>query len=474
MSYINQKIDPLPGKPFGNCKLNREPYARVLTSIVKNFEKGFVLAIDAEWGTGKTTFVKMWRQYLIDRKFSTLYFNAWENDFENDVLVALISELEELKSNNQDKKKFESVVDKAAPFVNKLIPALAKTLASRYAGDDFVNSVVNGFAEVTGEELQNEMEAYAKRKKGLTEFRESLSRFVEEVTQDKPLVFFIDELDRCRPNYAVEVLEKIKHLFSVEGIVFILSIDKEQLGHAIRGVYGSEKINAEEYLRRFIDIEYSIPEPTYNEYIEYLYTKYNFKDFFESKDRNRYNELNRDHLYFKDVVKTFFKNEKLNLRQLDKIFLHIRLTIKSVKSNNYVFPHLLFYLVYLRHLNLPLFNKIRKKTFSPQQLLVELEDNRVNTVEDGEFKFSVSIISDLLCQYINSSALYSVEDIFKKDKISEFLLETKLDRELYGRLIDSFYNQFNTSRASIDFLIKRINFTENFVEVMKDDKSINE
>lgn len=71
-------------------------------------------------------------------------------------------------------------------------------------------------------------------------------------------MFIIDELDRCRPRYAVEVLEQIKHLFSVPGIVFVLSIDKVQLGNAIRGFYGSDLIDADEYYKNQIytdDIE---------------------------------------------------------------------------------------------------------------------------------------------------------------------------------------------------------------------------
>lgn len=67
-------------------------------------------------------------------------------------------------------------------------------------------------------------------------------------------MFFIDELDRCRPTFAIELLERIKHLFDIQNIVFVLSIDKEQLEASTAAAYGSA-INAPEYLRRFIDLE---------------------------------------------------------------------------------------------------------------------------------------------------------------------------------------------------------------------------
>ena len=104
---------------------------------------------------------------------------------------------------------------------------------------------------------------------------------MEATKGDKPIIFIIDELDRCRPSYAVELLEQVKHFFSVSGIVFVLSIDKVQLGHAVRGVYGNDRINADEYLRRFIDIEYSIPVPDKNYFEIFLRLLWILDDFFE-------------------------------------------------------------------------------------------------------------------------------------------------------------------------------------------------
>ena len=86
MNIKHNEIKIPSANPFVNCKLNREPYAKVLTEIVNSYADGFVLAINNDWGTGKTTFVKMWRQQLINEGFQTIYFNAWENDFNNNPL----------------------------------------------------------------------------------------------------------------------------------------------------------------------------------------------------------------------------------------------------------------------------------------------------------------------------------------------------------------------------------------------------
>lgn len=234
--------------PFSNCKLGRKEYALVLTDIVKNFNDGFVLAIDNEWGTGKTTFVKMWKQYLDNEDFKTLYFNAWENDFEQDILVTLISELKELKT-SKNEESFKKVINKAFPLAKSLALGLLKTQIEKHVGNEFVQEFINQTSSSVADGLQEQIEIYTSKKKSIVEFKESLEKFVSQTTENKPVVFIIDELDRCRPNYAVELLEQLKHLFSVPGIVFVLSIDKIQLGNAVRGVYGSDLINSNEYLR---------------------------------------------------------------------------------------------------------------------------------------------------------------------------------------------------------------------------------
>lgn len=163
------------GNPFDNCKLKRKQYAQILTNVVQSYAEGFVLAINNEWGTGKTTFVKMWRQQLEDQKFSTLYFNAWENDYADDVLVALLAELEELKV-QESEAKFNSVLEKAAPLAKKLLPSIAKVLAKKYVGEEFIQELINGTIEVGAEEMTNAIESFTKRKKSVQEFRESLEK----------------------------------------------------------------------------------------------------------------------------------------------------------------------------------------------------------------------------------------------------------------------------------------------------------
>ena len=268
-------------RPFANCKLGREKYASILTSLVGSYADGFVLAINNEWGTGKTTFVKMWQQQLNNNGFKTLYFNAWENDLENGALTALMSEFSTLQ-NSSTKILFKKVIAQGAILTKSAIPILLKAAFSKYLDKDVLKELFNGIAEGANDLLQSQIKEYTSKKKGLKDFKFSLEEFVKKCSLDKPIVFIIDELDRCRPDYAVDVLEKVKHFFNVPGIVFVLSIDKVQLGNAIRGVYGSDRMNADEYLRRFIDLEYTIPELDIKLFCSYLFEYFNFKQFFHA------------------------------------------------------------------------------------------------------------------------------------------------------------------------------------------------
>ena len=369
MKIKHHEIEIPQENPFANCKLAREPYARVLSDIVNTYADGFVLAINNEWGTGKTTFVKMWQQQLKNDGFQTIYFNAWENDFDSNPLVALISELETL-TNAKNKKVFKSVVEKGAVLVKNIAPALAKSLIKKYVVDidEIAVDVIENATKASTEILEEEIKEYADKKKTIIEFRKELEKFVKQADNTKPLIFIVDELDRCRPNYSVEVLEQIKHFFSVSGIVFVLSIDKNHLASAVKGFYGSEQIESNEYLRRFIDLEYSIPIPQTKLFNEYLFGYYQFNDFFSSVERSKFPELRDDGQSLLKIADVLFTKTNATLRQQERVFALTRLILCSFKSNQYTFSHLLFILVYLKTMRNDVFQKIERNEFSLQEL----------------------------------------------------------------------------------------------------------
>ena len=95
------------------------------------------------------------------------------------------------------------------------------------------------------------------------EFKEALT----ELGESKKTIIFIDELDRCRPTFAIETLEVVKHFFDVEHLVFIFALDMEQLSHSIATIYGLN-MNSSGYLRRFFDMQLRIPTPQMREFVD--------------------------------------------------------------------------------------------------------------------------------------------------------------------------------------------------------------
>lgn len=165
MSYKLPKIEIPSVNPFINCKLNRETYAEILKTIVLTYKDGGVLALNGKWGTGKTTFVRMWQEYLKNNYITTLYFNAWESDFLIDPLIGLLGELNQVKSNVY-RKNISSVLNIAGKIILNAAPSIAKGLFKHYCGTDIACAIGDG-ADEGASLLKEEIDKYEKQKETL-------------------------------------------------------------------------------------------------------------------------------------------------------------------------------------------------------------------------------------------------------------------------------------------------------------------
>ena len=442
---MRSKLEDLeinPKAPFAECKLGRQKYAEILTQIVSQYNKGCVLAINGEWGTGKTTFVRMWKQYLIDHEFNTLYFNVWENDFISDPLIGFIGEFKELSHEYQ----LESELNKVTTAASKIVLSLVRGFIKLKIGSDVVGTYkecTEGVKHV--DVLSKEFQDYEDQKNSIKEFRKALGEFVNKCNTEKPIIFFVDELDRCGPSYAVKVLERIKHLFSIQNIVFVLSVDKKQLCNAIKGYYGSESLDAENYLKRFIDIEYNLPEPEYKDFCHYLYDKFEIEKHINNL------EYGRDFLNFSIDL---FQYNKLSLRQMEKIYSHASLAIscnKKLKCDSLLF--LFFVFIKICHSDIyTLFEQ--KKYEEPQEFIDALEPFLPN--ESASLSISSSVLAEALCAYFSQIENFSTKDINLEIEQSAFhKIDKSAIKEAAGRYHNSFSNKNTYERLTqlIDLLI---------------------
>ena len=260
-----QELEIPTGNPFEHDLLGRGESIKALTAVIDSIEGPCVMAVDAGWGMGKTTFLRMWAQHLRNKRFPVVEFNAWETDFAQDPFIALASEiatgLQSLgtTSGQLGGRRLRSGLTKV---IRTAPGATARVAAS---GIPFIGAQLA--QELQAKPLsprQTMAETYDETKRALESFRVSLEEVGEASANDndgKPLVVLVDELDRCRPTYAIELLEVAKHLFSVDRIVFVLCLDRAQLACSVKAIYG-ESFDADGYLRRFFDIDYRLPDPS--------------------------------------------------------------------------------------------------------------------------------------------------------------------------------------------------------------------
>jgi hypothetical protein len=237
---------------------NRKPFVESITKLISEWgEDIFVrndslsISVDSPWGTGKSSLLGMWANYLAESpkysRYKTVYYNAWQNNYFDDPMRPLLFEL-------QGGENGPRVDD----FRKKSVE-LAKAIAM---GD---NDVARIMTHRDGD-ASSYLEGFRKINQACEGFSKSLEKLVPA---NGKFIVFIDELDRCRPDFAVSTLEIICHYMSVPGMVFIFTIDLAQLIHLVKTVYGFDT-DAWGYLRRFFNISFKMPMPDLGRYVDNL------------------------------------------------------------------------------------------------------------------------------------------------------------------------------------------------------------
>lgn len=266
-----------PIEVFTRDTLHRGKYAKFLHDYLvdNSSNNGYVLNLNAQWGAGKTYFIKRWID-SIRENHPVVYIDAWKQDYSDDPMLTVISSIinaleVHLPCGN---KKAIALKSKATRFFKAAAPLLTKGLIKKATGMNIDDIAPKDDNESLNTDLYNlSGEAGAALAKCLVDDHNEKLKTVEYLRSDikslikaidpkknlkTPAFVFIDELDRCRPSYAVEMLEVIKHFFELENIVFVVATDTEQLQHAVKAVYG-EGFDAQTYLGRFFRRRYSLP-----------------------------------------------------------------------------------------------------------------------------------------------------------------------------------------------------------------------
>lgn len=359
-------IIPTVENPFEKDLLKREQYANVLSQIVKNSEGSFTLSINAPWGYGKTTFVKMWEASLQNEGYKTIYFNAWETDFVADPMMALIDGLRDgFESADLPQEKLQKLSALWDVIID--IAALLPTPNAQMIGGA-AKAVKKGVCSLLKD--KNQLQKHQSYRQLIKDFKDQLTELAKELSGDKQLIIFVDELDRCRPDYAVQMMERIKHFFEIDNIIFVLSIDKKVISESIKTVYGD--IDVAGYLRRFVDLEFDLPEPEIDSFIEALYSQrlheyiLHNKSYLEAWNRQK-----------SEIEIPFFLTKFLNstchrsLRDIEKYFNLLEIVLRSSTPNADSFIYIMYF-TYMYIFNKDMYFTFKNRQYSIEQLWSDL------------------------------------------------------------------------------------------------------
>lgn len=232
-----------PANPFDCDRLDREGHIKALCRVIFDIEDHGIITIDAPWGAGKTAFLKMIDAHLQSKDIRVVEFNAWLEGYTQRPTIDLVSAIAH--------RLGTSLAEDTIATLKTLAIALAR------AGVRFAS---HGYFDPDDMNAGNSpiFSAWSEAEEKVTEFSKHLGKLA--ASADGPIVVTIDELDRCRPAYALELLDAARHLFAIDGVVLILAINRAELCHSIKTIYG-DGFDVDRYLRRFADLSIQLPSP---------------------------------------------------------------------------------------------------------------------------------------------------------------------------------------------------------------------
>lgn len=340
--------------------LNREGFVGNVIKIVNqlsNIKRGFCFAIEGSWGVGKTFVIEEIEEQLrtlqsektdSDRYF-VFHYNCWQHDYYEEPAVAIISAM--LASIKDDEALFSKDMDNTIKAGYELAKEKFKEIAGLYIENKIGINLISLADGIKGK--QDEMEDAENEFDEMFNFSQTIEKVrkkLQEIAEERTIVLFVDELDRCIPQYAIKVLERLHHIFyGLDNVVVIMAIDRNQLEHSVEEMFGARKdessIDVEKYLKKFIDFSMVLDNGIMNESYWEKYKMY-FDKFVVNQEGEAEEITNILPIFFSwtdirrqekiiekaNLVHSLICNEKVDISVL--VFEVMYEVLKSWKFNN--------------------------------------------------------------------------------------------------------------------------------------------
>jgi hypothetical protein len=379
------EIEVAPDEGFAPQKdiFGRKAFGDQLTRIVTTIESPSVLLLDAPWGTGKTTFVKMWRGELKKAGIPSIYFDAFANDYQQDAFLAVASQLIAAAADLEPSEekaldKFRTHALKAARILGLATLHIGVRAATagfveyeslKKTGDDIINSFGDEATKVLDDILKERLQNHNSDQMIFDQFKRSVSELAVALAENinnsnstnstgndsrsplHPLIFIVDELDRCRPSFSLELLEKIKHVFTTKNVIFVIVSSLSQLKSTVCFSYG--EIDSHTYLEKFYHLRILFPAGSIG------------KPDLLAATYLRYLGCHQDIV---TIIDEFARVKPLSLRTLERVAAYTKLIQASLPKNGLFLTPIVSILCVIRVVRQDLYNNIRSSNVTFEQV----------------------------------------------------------------------------------------------------------
>ena len=407
--------------------LNREDFVGNVIKVVNqlsDIKRGCCFAIEGGWGVGKTFVIEEIEEQLKliqseksnDDRYFVFHYNCWQHDYYEEPAVAIISAM--LASIKEDEALLSKDIDNTVKAGYELAKEKIKEIAGLYIENKIGINLISLADAIKDnkdemEDAENEFDVMF----NFSQTIEKVRRKLQEIAAERTIVLFVDELDRCIPQYAIKVLERLHHIFyGLDNVVVVMAIDRKQLEHSVEEMFGARQdelsIDIEKYLKKFIDFSMVLDNGTIN---ESYWEKYKiYFDKFVMKNEQDAGEITNI------LLKLF---ETVDIRRQEKLIEKANMVHALVCNEKLDISVLIFEVMY---------EILKIWRFNELQYVATINDARYTSIEEriGTYKMSV-------LKFFGDNAYDNVRTVYGREKVVNLA-----NNNIYGKVFWYFANIF--------------------------------
>ncbi len=313
-------------------EFRRKQVAEKLIKLLKSDITISPMVIDGKWGSGKTEFcIKLINLITAEHKDLTpIYVNSFKYDHSDDPFLMVASVIANHLKTTEIPTDKDKLIKAAIPVGRVLLNVAGRAGINwllRGNAEKIVADIAKAVSDSSDEIINSSMKALLNDYEGMNDSIKDFKEILKEISEGKNIVIFIDELDRCKPTFALSLLERIKHIFNVENIQFVLTTNMEQLGAIVKKQYGHD-INAEEYLSKFFTFKAQLSDKEIDNDVFYPIAFTHFDNFLQDcpgyENISEYKEFWENAPYIRELINHLLFKDGISLRGAEEYFKYLQ------------------------------------------------------------------------------------------------------------------------------------------------------